>query len=66
MELRYEEEKIWLTQKLMAELYNIEVPTINEHISTIYKDCELDRESTVRKFLIVQQGATGWFSEYYG
>ena len=55
VELRYEDENIWLTQKLMAELYGVSVPDINQHLKTIYDDQELIREATVKKFLIVQQ-----------
>jgi len=58
VELRYEDENIWLTQRLMAELYGVEVPTINEHISKIFSDGELSEEATVRKFRIVQQEGT--------
>lgn len=54
MEMRYEDENIWLTQKMMAVLYDVEVPTINYHLQKIFKDSELDIESTIRKFLIVQ------------
>lgn len=54
MEMRYEEENIWLTQKMMATLYDVEIPTINYHLQKIFKDSELDIESTIRKFLIVQ------------
>ena len=55
VELRYEDENIWLTQKLMAELYGVTVSDINQHLKTIYDDGELTRVSTVKKFLIVQQ-----------
>ena len=55
VELRYEDENIWLTQRLMAELYGVTVSDINQHLKTIYEDCELTRDSTVKKFLIVQQ-----------
>ena len=41
MEMRYEDENIWLTQKMMAQLYNVSLPTINEHIKKIYGDREL-------------------------
>ena len=54
VELRYEDENIWLTQRLMAELYGVTVSDINQHLKTIYDDGELTRESTVKKFLIVQ------------
>ena len=53
-EMRYEEENIWLTQKKLAALYDVEIPTINEHIKKIYSDRELQEDATIRKFLIVQ------------
>lgn len=53
-EMRYEDENIWLTQKMMAELYSVDVRTINEHIKKIYNDGELVENSTIRKFRIVQ------------
>ena len=54
IEARYENETIWLSQKLMAELYRVNVATINEHLKNIYKNNELDMDATIRKFLIVQ------------
>lgn len=54
VELRYQDENIWLTQRLMAELYGVEIPTINEHIQKIYSDHELSEEATIRNFRIVQ------------
>jgi len=53
-EMRYEDENIWLTQKMMATLYDVSLPTINEHIAKIYYDRELIEEATIRKFRIVQ------------
>jgi len=58
VEMRYENENIWLTQKMMAELYDVSVPTINEHIAKIYADGELTKETTIRKFRIVQAEGT--------
>ena len=54
IEMRYEDENIWLTQKMMATLYDVDVRTINEHIKKIYSDSELEEDSTIRKFRIVQ------------
>ena len=54
VELRYQDENIWLTQRLMAELYGVDVRTINEHILKIYSDKELEEEATIRNFRIVQ------------
>jgi hypothetical protein len=57
-EMRYEDENIWLTQKMMAELYDVDVRTINEHIKKIYSDGELTESATIRKFRIVQAEGT--------
>ncbi len=54
IEARYEDETIWLTQKLMAQLFDVTVPTINEHMKNIFDQGELGREATIRKFLTVQ------------
>ena len=54
-EMRYESENIWLTQKMMAALYDVDVRTINDHIQKVYSDGELAEEATIRKFRIVQQ-----------
>ena len=54
MEMRYEDENIWLTQKMMSALYDVDVRTINEHIQKIYEDGELTDETTIRNFRIVQ------------
>ena len=53
-EMRYEDENIWLTQKMMAALYDVSLSTINEHITKVYADKELEEGSTIRKFRIVQ------------
>jgi hypothetical protein len=55
VEVRFEDENVWLSQKLMAELFDVNVPTINEHLSNIFKTGELDENSTIRKFRIVQK-----------
>lgn len=54
VELRYEDENIWLTQRLMATLYDVETNTINYHIKKILDDSELTEVATVRKIRIVQ------------
>ena len=54
IEMRYEDENIWLTQKMMATLYDVGLPTINERIKKIYADHEQDEAATIRKFRIVQ------------
>ena len=54
VEMRYEDENIWLTQKMMATLYDVSVPAINQHLKRIFADNELTREATVKQYLIVQ------------
>lgn len=54
-EMRYENENIWLTQRMMAMLYDVSLPTINEHIKRIYNDGELIEQATIRKYRIVQK-----------
>lgn len=58
IEMRYENENIWLTQKMMATLYDVDVRTINEHIKKVYADGELVEGATIRKFRIVQTEGT--------
>ena len=52
IEMRYEDENIWLSQKMMALLYDIDVRTINYHIKKIFADSELSEDSVIRKFRI--------------
>ncbi len=54
VEVRYEDENIWITQKMLATLYEVDVRTINYHIKKIFEDSELTEESTIRNFRIVQ------------
>ncbi len=54
VEVLYEGETFWLSQKKMAELFGVDVRTISEHLQNIYKSGELDLEATVRKFRMVQ------------
>jgi hypothetical protein len=54
IEARYHEESVWLAQKMIAQLFGVDVRTINEHLSNIYAEGELKREATIRKFRIVQ------------
>ena len=68
IEIRYEDENIRLTQKMMAVLYDVEAHTINYHIKKILEDNELNENSTIRKFRIVQNEGERTVSrqvEYY-
>ena len=52
IEVRVEDENVWLTQKLIAKLFDVHVATINEHLKNIFKTKELQEQSVIRKFLI--------------
>lgn len=54
IEARYENETVWLSQKLMAELFAVSVKTVSEHLNNIYGSEELQQDQTIRKFRIVQ------------
>ncbi len=54
LEVRLQDETVWLTQRMIAELFRKDIRTINEHIRNIYEEAELEPESTIRKFRIVQ------------
>ena len=56
IEMRYEDENIWLTQKMMATLYDVSVSAINQHIKKVYDHNELEENSTIKKFLILGMG----------
>lgn len=58
LEVRYEEGTIWLTQKALAELFDVDVRTINEHLLNIYDSGELQLDRTVRNFRIVRSEGT--------
>jgi len=55
VEVRVEDETVWLTQKLMSVLFEVDVRTINEHLGNIYENGEQRREAIIRKFRIVQK-----------
>lgn len=54
LQVRLDGQTVWLTQKLIAELFEVSVPTVNEHLANIYDEKELDPTPTIRKFRIVQ------------
>ena len=55
IEVRYEDDTLWLTQKMMATLFDVESNTITYHLQEIYKCGELEKDSTTRKFRVVQK-----------
>lgn len=64
-ELRYEDENIWLTQKLMAELYDVTLSTINGHLTRLKEDGELDPDSVIRKFRITAADGKTYNTKHY-
>jgi len=65
IELRYEDENIWITQKMMATLYDVEVNTINYHIKKVFKDSELQEDSVIRKFRITAEDGKNYNTNHY-
>ena len=65
IEMRYEDENIWLTQKMMAALYNVETNTINYHIKKIFNDSELQEESVIRNFRITAADGKSYSTNHY-
>lgn len=64
-EMRYEDENIWLTQRMMAELYDVSVSAINQHIKRIFDDGELNRESVIKKYLITATDGKNYHTSHY-
>ena len=65
IEARYEDETIWLTQKLIAALFSVSIPTINEHLKNIFDSGELDPESVIRKFRITAADGKSYATKHY-
>ena len=65
VEVRYEDENIWITQKMLATLYEVEVNTINYHIKKIFEDSELTEESVIRNFRITASDGKSYDTKHY-
>lgn len=65
LEMRYENENVWLTQKMMAELYGVSVPAINQHIKNILEDGELIENSVIKKYLITANDGKKYQANHY-
>lgn len=61
----YADENVWLTQKMMGTLYNVNVRTINEHLQKIFKDNELQDDSVIRKFRITATDGKNYNTQHY-
>ena len=65
VEMRYEDENIWLTQKMLAILYDVEIPTVNRHLKTIFADGELSEDSVIRKYVITAADGKNYETNHY-
>ncbi len=65
VEMRYEDENIWLTQKMMATLYDVDVRTINYHVNQVFSDLELNKDSVIRKFRITASDGKSYDTMHY-
>lgn len=65
-EIRYEDENIWLTQKMLAKLYAVDTRTINYHLKRIFEDAELSKDAVIRKFRITASDGKNYQALHYG
>ncbi len=65
VEMRYEDENIWLTQKMMATLYDVSVPAINQHLKIIFDDGELVENSVIKKYLTTAADGKKYQTNHY-
>lgn len=65
IEVRYEAETIWLTQKLMAALFDVTIPTVNEHLKNIFASEELQQDSVIRKFRTTASDGKNYNTNFY-
>jgi len=65
IEVRYEDGSIWLTQKLMAELFDVTTSAINQHLKNIFEAQELDQNSVIKKFLITANDGKNYNTQFY-
>lgn len=65
VEMRYEDENIWLTQKMMATLYDVSVPAINQHLKRIFADNELEEDAVIKQYLITASDGKNYQTKHY-
>ncbi|MEA2017343.1 MAG: virulence RhuM family protein [Campylobacterota bacterium] len=65
IEVKVEDETVWLTQKLIAKLFDVNVATVNEHLKNIFKTNELEEDSVIRKFLITASDGKNYNTKHY-
>ncbi|NLY28053.1 MAG: virulence RhuM family protein [Alcaligenaceae bacterium] len=65
VEMRYENENIWLTQKMMASLYDVSVPAINQHLKRVFDDGELLPEAVIKEYLMTASDGKNYRAKHY-
>ncbi len=65
IEVRYDDESLWLTQKMMAQLFEVGVPNVNEHLKNIFKSKELHEESVIRNYRITATDGKSYNTQFY-
>ena len=65
IEVSYEDETIWLSQRMMAELFDVDVRTINEHLQNLFSSNELDKTSVIRNFRITATDGKNYNTQFY-
>ena len=65
IEVRYEDETIWLSQKLMATLFDVDVRTVSEHLKNIFQSGELQEDSVIRKFRNTADDGKSYLTQFY-
>jgi hypothetical protein len=65
VEAVYADENIWLTQKMLAQLYDVNVRTVNEHLKKIFGDSELQEDAVIRKFRITATDGKSYNTQHY-
>lgn len=65
IEVRYEDETVWLTQKMMAALFDVGIPTVNEHLNNIFKSLESQENSVIRNFRITASDGKAYETKHY-
>jgi hypothetical protein len=63
--VRIEDENVWLTQKLIAELFDVSVPTVNEHVKNLFESGELDEKAVIRDFRITAADGKAYDTKHY-
>ena len=65
VETVYADENVWLSQKMMAQLYDVEVPTINYHLKKVFEDSEVEEDSVIRNFRITAADGKTYDTKHY-